>query len=62
VAAHIFGIIQGAIGHLQASMTARYSRGTIGKSQTVEIQRWAHRMKLELEWGKRVQRKNGYQL
>jgi hypothetical protein len=40
-------IIRGAVGHTQASTTARYSRGAIGKSRTVATQRLAHRTKLE---------------
>jgi hypothetical protein len=35
--------IRGAVGHSQASTTARYSRGAIGKSQTVANLRAAHR-------------------
>ena len=42
-------IIRGAVGHTQASTTARYSRGAIGKSRTVATQRLAHRTKLERE-------------
>jgi integrase len=42
-------IIHGAVGHTQASTTARYSRGAIGKSRTVATQRLAHRTKLERE-------------
>jgi integrase len=42
-------IIRGAVGHTQASTTARYSRGAIGKSRTVAAQRLAHRAKLEHE-------------
>jgi hypothetical protein len=42
-------INRGAVGHTQASTTARYSRGAIGKSRTVAIQRLAHRTKLEHE-------------
>jgi integrase len=40
-------IIRGAVGHTQASTTARYSRGAIGKSRTVAMQRLAHRTKME---------------
>lgn len=35
--------IRGSIGHTQASTTARYSRGAIGKSRTVALKRIAHR-------------------
>lgn len=35
--------IRGAIGHTQASTTARYSRGAVGKSRTVAKLREAHR-------------------
>jgi hypothetical protein len=42
-------IIRGAVGHTQASITARYSRGAISKSRTVATQRLAHRTKLERE-------------
>ena len=40
-------IIRGAVGHTQASTTARYSRGAIGKSRTVAATRLAHRTKKE---------------
>jgi hypothetical protein len=36
--------IRGAVGHTQASTTARYSRGAIGKSRRVASLRTAHRM------------------
>jgi integrase len=39
--------IRGAVGHTQASTTARYSRGAIGKSRVVAAQRLAHRTKKE---------------
>jgi hypothetical protein len=35
--------IRGAVGHTQASTTARYSRGAIGKSRSVAARRLAHR-------------------
>lgn len=35
--------IRGSIGHTQASTTARYSRGAIGKSRTVALKRVEHR-------------------
>ena len=41
--------IRGAVGHTQASTTARYSRGAIGKSRSVAIKRAAHRTMKEQE-------------
>lgn len=34
--------IRGAVGHTQASTTARYSRGALGKSRKVALLRQAH--------------------
>lgn len=41
--------IRGAVGHLQASTTARYSRGAIGKSRSVAAKRVAYRTLKEQE-------------
>lgn len=41
--------IRGAVGHTQASTTARYSRGAIGKSRSVAAKRIAHRTMKEQE-------------
>lgn len=41
--------IRGAVGHTQASTTARYSRGALGKSQSVAMKRNAHRTAKEQE-------------
>lgn len=41
--------IRGAVGHTQISTTARYSRGALGKSQSVAMKRNAHRTAKEQE-------------